>query len=527
MSAFPKVSIVITTFNNYHFIGTAIRSALEQDYKNIEIIVVDDGSTDQTKDLVDSFSGVTYIFQSNQGLSAARNAGLQYAGGEFICFLDADDWLYYNAISLNAMFLLDDPDLAFVAGAHTIYYEFTGVFVDVIKQPGNNMYNELLGGNFIGMHATVLYRSDILREFIFDTALPNCEDYDVYLRIARKHPIRHHKTIIAAYRKHQENMSGDNIAMLNGIQEVLGRQKYFLKNEDEVKAYVKGIEFNRRYYSEQMASRLKTIHYSKWEIRESKEYYFLKKYFPEIGKELSSYIFKQKKFSVMRNIKRIFFGRKQESNEMIALKNLPLKPVSTQFGYDRGGPIDRYYIETFLAENSFCIHGNILEIGDNYYTMRFGGDRVKTSDVLHVDDTNPAATVIGDLSDLPNVADNTYNAIVLTQTLHLIYDFKRALDTCYRILKPGGSLLVTVPGISHIAQDEWGKYWQWSFTSRSLSRALEDSFINNKPVMKTYGNVFIASAFIYGFGLPEIKPEQLNYHDDHYQVIISAVIKKL
>src|SRR5262249_27189682 len=118
-------------------------------------------------------------------------------------------------------------------------------------------------------------------------------------------------------------------------------------------------------------------------------------------------------------------------------------PISRVFGFDRGRPVDRYYIEGFLARNAECVRGRVLEIGDDSYTRSFGADRVIRRDVLSVVDTNPRATIIGDLSNAPHIASNTFDCIILTQTLHLIYDVRAALATLHRILKPGGVLLAT------------------------------------------------------------------------------------
>jgi SAM-dependent methyltransferase len=157
-------------------------------------------------------------------------------------------------------------------------------------------------------------------------------------------------------------------------------------------------------------------------------------------------------------------------------------PFSTQFGYDRGGPVDRYYIENFLEKNKADISGDVLEIGDNEYTLRFGGSGVSKSHVLHVDEKNPVATYVGDLSNAPDLPDNKFDCIVLTQTLHLIYHYKNAIETCYRILKPGGVLLLTVPGISNIDHNEWGDSWLWSFTGTVIKKILEEVF----PYMEMY-----------------------------------------
>lgn len=202
------------------------------------------------------------------------------------------------------------------------------------------------------------------------------------------------------------------------------------------------------------------------------------------------------------------------------------KPFSTQFGYDRGGPVDRYYIENFLERNVAAIKGRVLEIGDNEYTLRFGGNKVIKSDILHVEDTNPKATFIGDLSNAPQLPDNSFDCIILTQTLHLIYHHHDALQTCFRILKPGGTLLLTVPGITHVDKGEWLNYWLWAYTQASLSRMLTEVFPADHVQTQTFGNVLVATAFLYGMGLPEMKKEELDKHDPHYQVIITAKATK-
>jgi SAM-dependent methyltransferase len=197
-------------------------------------------------------------------------------------------------------------------------------------------------------------------------------------------------------------------------------------------------------------------------------------------------------------------------------------PFSKQFGYDRGGPVDRYYIENFLEKNKAFVKGQVLEIGDNEYTLRFGGPGVVKSDILHVDANNPLATYIGDLSDAPQIPDNSFDCIILTQTLHLIYDYENALRTCYRTLKPGGVLLLTVPGISNIDFTDWAHLWLWSFTDTVIKKMLEKIFSPGNFETEVFGNVMVATAFLYGMGLPEIPKEKLDQTDPHYQVIITA-----
>jgi len=199
-----------------------------------------------------------------------------------------------------------------------------------------------------------------------------------------------------------------------------------------------------------------------------------------------------------------------------------LTPFSTAFGYDRGGPVDRYYIENFLQQESASIKGRVLEIGDNAYTLLYGGTKVTMSDILHVDEKNPAATFIGDISNAPHIPSNTFDCIILTQTLHLIYDFKAALRTCYRILKPGGSLLLTVPYITSIDHGQWNATWYWAFTDKVFIPLMAETFPGSQPKVQSFGNVFAASTFLYGMGIPEVPKEKLDYHDPHFQVIITV-----
>ena len=199
-----------------------------------------------------------------------------------------------------------------------------------------------------------------------------------------------------------------------------------------------------------------------------------------------------------------------------------LTPFSYHFGFDRGQPIDRYYIENFLDCFSNDIRGRVLEIGDRSYTTRFGGNRVSQSDVLHVSKDNPQATIIGDLTDADHIASDAFDCIILTQTLHLIYDVGRAVRTLYRILKPGAVLLLTVPGITQISSDRWKTTWYWSFTTQSAQRMFSDVFGDGNVSVNAYGNVLTATSFLYGMAAQELDAKALDWHDPNYQLLITV-----
>jgi SAM-dependent methyltransferase len=199
-----------------------------------------------------------------------------------------------------------------------------------------------------------------------------------------------------------------------------------------------------------------------------------------------------------------------------------LSPISRAYGFDRGLPIDRYYIEHFLAHAAPDIHGRVLEVGDDEYTKRFGQARVTTSDVLHVTEGNPKATIVADLASAHHIPSDTFDCVILTQTLQLIYDLRAAVKTVHRILKPGGLLLATLPGISPIARDEWAEQWCWSFTHHSARRLLEEYFQPTAINIAAYGNVLTAIAFLHGLAAQELHPEELNHHDPGYHILITV-----
>jgi hypothetical protein len=199
-----------------------------------------------------------------------------------------------------------------------------------------------------------------------------------------------------------------------------------------------------------------------------------------------------------------------------------LAPISRQWGFDRGLPIDRYYIEAFLDRQATDIRGRVLEVEDNVYTRRFGGDRVTTSDVLHVTRGNPRATLVADLAYAPHLSSDVFDAIILTQTLHLIFDTRAALQTLHRILKPGGVLLATFPGLSKVSRDEWSDSWFWAFTTASAQRLFAEVFGAEQIHVATFGNVLSAVAFLHGLAAEELHQEELDHGDPEYQLLIAV-----
>ena len=199
-------------------------------------------------------------------------------------------------------------------------------------------------------------------------------------------------------------------------------------------------------------------------------------------------------------------------------------PISDKFGYDRGTPIDRYWIETFLAKNSNLIQGTVLEITDNAYSNKYGGDKVTKSDVLDIDKNNKKATVYGDLRNLQNtINDTTYDCIILTHVLGLIDDVEAAVSELHRILKPNGVLLLTSSCISP-AYELNTNFWR--FTANGAKYLFSKRFTAANLKIESLGNVLTGQCFWVGVAQEELTKEQLEYNDPKFPCVITIIAKK-
>lgn len=219
-----------------------------------------------------------------------------------------------------------------------------------------------------------------------------------------------------------------------------------------------------------------------------------------------------------RRANRMLGRRGSRTRRRIGLRSA--EPASAMFGLDRGRPIDRFYIERFLKSNARDIRGRVLEVAEPTYTEWFGTG-VERSDVLHVQPGDPKVTIVGDLTTGEGIPAAAFDCIILTQTLHVIYDVRAALSGARDALKPGGVLLATLPGISQVSRvdmDEWGDYWR--FTTASARRLFGEVFDDFE--VTAHGNVLAASAFLYGLAQDELEPEELEVYHPDYELLITV-----
>jgi hypothetical protein len=214
--------------------------------------------------------------------------------------------------------------------------------------------------------------------------------------------------------------------------------------------------------------------------------------------------------------------RRREATGRETLGLTRLDPVSRTFGFDRGKPVDRWYIERFLAEHADDVRGRVLEVAEPTYTQWYGGNDVTRSDVLFAAPGNPEATVVGDLATGQGLPRGAYDCFVMTQTLQVIYDVSGAVRGTRDVLATNGVLLATVPGISQISREDrrdWGDWWR--FTSDSARRLFGDAYGAENVEVEAHGNVLSAACFLYGFAAEELSEAELAHRDPDFEMLMT------
>jgi glycosyltransferase involved in cell wall biosynthesis/SAM-dependent methyltransferase len=526
VSATPLVSVVVIFLNGERFLDEAIRSVITQTYPHWELLLVDDGSVDGSSAIARGYAErephrVRYLEHPghrNQGMSASRNLGLQHAQGEYLALLDADDEWLPQKLERQVAILEAHPKVALLFGAPLYWYGWTGRvedgerdYVIDLKLPTERAYDP----------------PSLLLPFLQRTAPPPCPS-DVLIRRAAA-------LSVAGFEDRFTGMYED--------------QAFFSKLLLRAPAFASGETWDRyRQHPESCYAVSKATGGRKVARR-----FFLKWFrqylrhqgvvsgpvWQTVQAELRTFGLASRVGAGARRLARGILPDRVRSwvgarvpglarsagTQRVRFGSLRrLTPVSRRFGWDRGGlPVDRYYIERFLQQNAGDITGRVLEVRDDAYTRRFGGANVTRSDVLHPTTDNEKATIVADLTSADHVPGDTFDCIILTQVLPFILDVPAAVRTLHRILRPGGVVLASVPGISQIVRydmDRWGDYWR--FTSLSARRLFECGFPQGDVQVEPHGNVLAATAFLQGLSSRDLRPDELDYHDPDYEVLITV-----
>lgn len=488
-------AIVVSMFGGDAFLPEAVDSLKRQSHKPHQIIEI----------------------RQQGSLAEARNAGLAAATGEYVLFLDGDNRLTQSGIASNLARLKNQPDAAMAYGGHRFIDRMGKPTYDMVRTPvGGNLYAALLERNWIATPGACLYRRDRLQAAGgFDAGIDPCADYALHLRFAREQAMVGAGEVIAEIRQHDSDVRGNPVEALTAARRVLAAQApHVMGHQDLVEAQGRGISWWKNFHSRRQLILGKRM---------------LQRHADPISTlgGLARMLATSPLAMFRAGSEELLGDPEKDVSREISWGDLDrTTPISTEFGFDRGRPVDRKYVEDFLQRSSHAIAGRVLEIGDNSYTLNYGGDRVALSEVLHVDPDAPNVTYCTDLTHGDGIPDNLFDCVVLTQTLQFIYDFRAAVATVHRVLKPGGKLLLTVPGVSSVDRGEWGDVWFWSFTPASLRRVLEEQFRPEDIALDCHGNVQTAIAFLHGLADRELRPDVFDMADPHYPVIITALVEK-
>jgi glycosyltransferase involved in cell wall biosynthesis len=258
-SAAECVTVVIPCFNQAHFLADAIESVLSQTHDNIEVLVIDDGSRDNTAEIAGRYPGVRYVRQQNMGLAAARNSGLERVTSELIVFLDADDRLLPEAIATGVRELRAEPDAVMAAGAWGLIGEDGQALPSTPPEMPDEVYPALLESCFLSTPAAAIYRRRLFAEIGgFDPTVSASADYDLYLRTAARYPVRLHNEVVAEYRRHGANMTRNAELIMRSELDVLRRQAPIVDDRAELRrARDRGLRRSRAYHGARIVEEIR------------------------------------------------------------------------------------------------------------------------------------------------------------------------------------------------------------------------------------------------------------------------------
>ena len=517
-SAVADVAVIITTYNYARFLDDAIASVLAQEAPAAEIVVVDDGSDDDPAAVCARYPSVRLLHNPVRGIASARNTGLASVTSRFVIFLDGDDVLNPDAVACGLACMSANPGAGLVFGA----YQLAGPRLEPLGEPrvnriGPNGYHALLADNVVRMHATVMYDRAVLQGLGgFDPAVGRCEDYDMLLRVARTHRIASHPNVVAHYRQHGQNISGDSSAMLAWHQLVLDRNVPDPDDAEAMAAWQQGRANSSRAFANTVWKDRGAVSASAWKQRA-----VMLRALPRVTMSagLRQAVVRILPSAMADWLRRIYRRKMHPPRREIDFGDLArLTPIDNYYGFGRGKPIDRHYIDAFITRHSADITGCVLELGTPVYAREFGRGIAKL-DVLAVSEHEKEATIIGDLTDPACLEARAYDCLIITQALHCFYQPSDAVRAAWRCLKPGGVMLATVPGIS-MMDDEWD--WYWLFNKRAVERLFGDVFGEANIEVRQFGNVFAATCFLQGVAVEDVGADWLAELDPRFPVAITV-----
>lgn len=527
MSSNPLVSVIVIFLNAEEFIQEAIESVLAQTYKHWELLLVDDGSTDKSRDIAlrcterhpEKVRYLEHAGHENRGMSVSRNLGIANAKGEYIAFLDADDVWLPNKLEHQVAILESQPDAAMVFGPTQWWYSWTGnaqdrkrdyihdigVQPNILLQPPALLTRFLLVPEMSPCTCSALMCRKVVDQVGgFEEQFRGLyEDQAFFAKVSLAAPVFVTSQCSARYRQH-----ANSNCSTTETQHSAARSAFLRWLADYIS----------KQYDVRRWRRLRT---GFWPCR-----------YPKLDR-----IYQRARCGLLGQIWRSVVAFRSNWLRLPLVRNLRclqfrrLQPLG--HGRQRGTPIVRYYWHKYLQKHQKDIRGTVLEIGSTDTILRFGGIAVTCAEGIDLSPHSPEITVVADLSRADHVPSDRYDCFVNQFTMHLIYDTEAALYHSIRILKPGGVLLINFSCVDYYFPRgldmgtgepfflyRWYTPIQVENLLRSLSLRAEDYTLD------VYGNLFTRIAYQMNMPAEELTRRELEYVDAGHPLLICARLMK-
>jgi hypothetical protein len=486
-------SVIIAAGGRWRSLPMAVESMVRQSSPASEIVVVETSgqAVPALMRLRLSRAGARFTSAASESPGALWNAGIGASRASRIVLLDPEDGLEPSYLEQAAAALEAAPDLAFV----TAWTREPGGREVRCPRDGCDLPG-LLGHPGL-VHASSMFRRDVWGALGgFDETLAGYELYDFWLRLLEqgyRGAVIEEPLLSRAAGSEVPTAARPPVGRLQPLIEPL-----LTKHRPTYVRHLTAAVLGRELRLGELRSAAVALHARK----------------ATIDRELSEL---KAEVATATGLLRALGRARVDWGDL--RRTTPISPV---WGADRGRCVDRYYIEQFLEAHADDIRGDVLEVYDSDYTVRFGGRGVRRSDVIDIDPTNPRATVIADLRRADAIPTHAYDCFIMTQTLHVIYEMGAVLRECARILKPGGVLLATLPCASRIAPEQGLDGDFWRFTPAAARSLFSEFFPPERLEVRAYGNVLVNIAFQYGLACEDLTQREFETHDPYFPLLISV-----
>ena len=493
-----RIGTVVRCADLPHRVYATLRSIERQQGGPGEIVLVADSSTpDRVKPWLRELAaarGHIFLDTVHVPTGAVRNMGIGAAVSRHVMCLDAGDILDRSFHEVCGGVLDQDDGVHLVTTC--VLMLGPGSERRIVPAEAPDDLESLVGDTSLAHSASLIRRDTWSRLNGFDETLSCLDDYDLFLRVlqdGRRGVFIDRPLLIRAWRTdalHQRNWGTE--PRLEAFRTIVARHAARFAKDPVAVLYP------REHHLHETAKQYRSLLARHDEAR------------AEIGR-LETTI-EQRRGSLSEKAEQtVTFGDLRRTS-----------PIARNWGYERGTPVDRHYIESFLRHHRSDIRGSVLEVQEADYSRQFGGNRVTESDVVDLNADNPRATVITDMRCAVNVPSNTYDCLIITQTLHVIDDMSAVVRECERILKPGGVLLATLPCVSRVCLEygHGGDFWR--VTVDGARQLFGEYFALETLEIEGRGNTLVSTAFLYGLAGHELDGAEFEVDDPYNPMLVTV-----